>query len=139
LPTQTELTGVQSEIGSLASDFSPRGPPDDLTNLQNIRTLPKVLAAFLGLIAIAVLGAVLLSCARRRSPKFGVLSSIGMTRANIRAVLNSQGTAIGLFGLVVGFHSASLSGASAGGLSPSGNRLRKYCRSHWQLSCSSFH
>ena len=65
-------------------------------------TLPEVLAAFLGLIAVAALGSVLLSCARRRSHDFAVLRALGMTRGNIRTVLNSQGTAIGLFGLVVG-------------------------------------
>jgi ABC-type lipoprotein release transport system permease subunit len=60
------------------------------------------LAAFLGLIAVAALGSVLLSCARRRSHEFAVLRALGMTRGNVRTVLNSQGTAIGLFGLVVG-------------------------------------
>lgn len=67
-----------------------------------MRTLPEVLAAFLGLIAIAALGAVLLSCARRRRHEFAILRALGMTRGNVRTVLNSQGTAIGLFGLVVG-------------------------------------
>jgi hypothetical protein len=102
----TSLSGgigyLQSRLGPLASDISPPLPPDELTNLQNVRSLPEVLAAFLGLIAIAALGAVLLSCARRRSHEFAVLRALGMTRGNIRSVLNSQGTAIGFFGLVVG-------------------------------------
>ena len=83
--------------GRLASE-----PAGELTNLRNVRTLPEVLAAFLGLIAVAALGSVLLSCARRRSHEFAVLRALGMTRGNIRTVLNSQGTAIALFGLVVG-------------------------------------
>ena len=73
-----------------------------MTNLQNVRTLPEVLARFLGLIAVVALGSVLLSCARRRGHDFAVLRALGMTRGNIRMVLNSQGTAIALFGLVVG-------------------------------------
>jgi FtsX-like permease family/MacB-like periplasmic core domain len=96
------ITHLQSELGPLATDIEPPLPPDELTNLQNVRTLPEVLAAFLGLIAIAALGSVLLSCARRRSHEFAVLRALGMTRRNVRTVLNSQGTAIGLFGLVVG-------------------------------------
>ncbi len=64
--------------------------------------LPEVLAGFLGLIAVAALGSVLLSCARRRGHDFAVLRALGMTRGNVRTVLNSQGTAIGIFGLVVG-------------------------------------
>jgi ABC-type antimicrobial peptide transport system permease subunit len=93
---------LESQLGPLATDIEPPLPPDELTNLQNVRTLPEVLAAFLGLIAIAALGSVLLSCARRRSHEFAVLRALGMTRGNVRTVLNSQGTAIGLFGLVLG-------------------------------------
>jgi hypothetical protein len=99
---RTSIGHLQAELGPLASDISPPSPPDELTNLQNVRTLPDVLAAFLGLIALAALAFVLLSCAHRRSRDFAIFRSLGMTRGNIRAVLNSQGTAIGLFGLVVG-------------------------------------
>jgi hypothetical protein len=101
-PLRSAIGHLQSELGPLAQDVSPPSPPAELTNLQNVRTLPEVLAAFLGLIAVAALGSVLLSCARRRGHEFSVLRALGMTRGNIRTVLNSQGTAIGLFGLVVG-------------------------------------
>jgi FtsX-like permease family len=93
---------LHSELGRLASDISPPLLPVELTNLQNVRTLPEVLAAFLGLVAVAALGSVLLSCARRRSHEFAVLRALGMSRGNIRTILNSQGTAIGLFGLAIG-------------------------------------
>jgi hypothetical protein len=96
------IGNLQSELGPLTSDISPPDQPDELTNLQNVRTLPQILAVFLGLIAVAALGSVLLSGARRRSPEFAVLRALGMTRGNIRAILNSQGTAIAIFGLVVG-------------------------------------
>jgi ABC-type lipoprotein release transport system permease subunit len=97
-----EAAHLQSKVGPLISDVEGPMPPDELTNLRNVRTLPEVLAAFLGLIAIAALASVLLSCARRRSHEFAVLRALGMTRGHIRTILNSQGTAIGLFGLVVG-------------------------------------
>jgi predicted lysophospholipase L1 biosynthesis ABC-type transport system permease subunit len=93
---------LQSGLGPLSSDLSPPLLPDELTNLQNVRTLPEVLAAFLGLIAVAALGSVLWSCARRRNHEFAVLRTLGMTRGNIRTILNSQGTAIGFSGLVIG-------------------------------------
>jgi len=95
-------THLQSALGPLITDVEPPLPPDELINLRNVRTLPEVLAAFLGFIAIAALGSVLLSCARRRSHEFAVLRSVGMTRRNVRLVLLSQSTAIGLFGLVIG-------------------------------------
>jgi predicted lysophospholipase L1 biosynthesis ABC-type transport system permease subunit len=90
LSAQKGAAHLQSALGSLITDIEPPLPP------------PEVLAAFLGLIAIAALASVLLSCARRRSHEFAVLRSLGMTRGNIRAVLLSQGTVIGLFGLAVG-------------------------------------
>ncbi len=93
---------MQSDLGSLGQGLTAPLTPDELTNLRNVRTLPQVLAAFLGLIAVAALGSVLLSCARRRSHDFAVLRALGMTRRNVRTVLNSQATAVGLFGLVVG-------------------------------------
>ena len=102
ISSNTGIEHLQGELGPLATDIEPQDEPDELTNLHNVHTLPEVLAAFLGLIAIAALGSVLLSCARRRSHEFAVLRAVGMTRGNIRTVLNSQGTAIGLFGLVIG-------------------------------------
>jgi ABC-type antimicrobial peptide transport system permease subunit len=99
---ESAITQLQSRLGPLAEDVSPPSPPDELTNLQNVSTLPEVLAGFLGLIAVVALGSVLLSCARRRGHDFAVLRALGMTRGNIRMVLNSQATAIALFGLAVG-------------------------------------
>jgi ABC-type antimicrobial peptide transport system permease subunit len=99
---QRSAAHLESALGPLSQDISAPPLPDELTNLRNVHTLPQVLAAFLGLIAIAALGSVLLSSARRRSHEFAVLRAMGMTRGNIRTVLNSQGTAIALFGLVAG-------------------------------------
>jgi hypothetical protein len=99
---RTNIGHLQRALGPLASDISPPDPPIELTNLQNVRALPQVLAAFLGLIAVAALGSVLWSCARRRSHDFAVLRALGMTRGNVRVILNAQGTAVALFGLVVG-------------------------------------
>jgi ABC-type antimicrobial peptide transport system permease subunit len=101
-PKQKAAAHLSSAVGPLAQDISGVPLPDELTNLRNVHTLPEVLAAFLGLIAVAALGSVLLSCARRRGHEFAVLRALGMTRGNIRTVLNSQGTAIGIFGLVIG-------------------------------------
>ena len=100
--TSKGIERLQSAVGSLATDIEPSDVPDELANLRDLQTLPDVLAVFLGLIAITALGSVLLSCAYRRSHEFAVLRALGMTRRNIRSVLNSQGTAIGLFGLVIG-------------------------------------
>ncbi len=52
---RTNIGHLQSKLGPLASDISPPLPPVELTNLQNVRALPQVLAGFLGLIAVAAL------------------------------------------------------------------------------------
>ena len=96
------ITHLAALVGHQADDVSPPSEPDELTNLSNVRALPEVLAAFLGCIAVAALGSVLLSCARRRRHDFAVLRTLGMTRGGVRTVLNAQSTAIGLFGLAVG-------------------------------------
>jgi hypothetical protein len=101
-PLAKSIRHLQSEAGPLASDVSPPDLPIELTNLRYVRVLPEVLAAFVGLIALTALGYVLLSCARRRSHDFSVLRALGMTRRDIRTILNSQSTAIGFFGLVIG-------------------------------------
>jgi hypothetical protein len=100
--SQKGFEHLQSALGQLVTDIEPPDTPVELANLQNVRTLPQVLAVFLGLIAVAALGSVLFSCARRRGHELAVLRALGMTRGNIRTILNSQGTAIGLFGLVIG-------------------------------------
>lgn len=56
---QEGIERLQSDLGSLSTDVEPPTSPDELLNLQNVHTLPDVLAAFLGLIAIAALGSVL--------------------------------------------------------------------------------
>ncbi len=99
---QRTAAHLESTLGPLSQGISAPPLPEELTNLRNVHTLPQVLAGFLGLIAVAALGSVLLSSARRRSHEFAVLRAMGMTRWNVRTVLNSQGTAIALFGLIVG-------------------------------------
>ena len=132
---QRGIAHLQSELGPLVTDIEPPLPPDELTNLENVRTLPEVLAAFLGLIAVAALGSVLLSCARRRGHELRRPARLGHDAGNIRTILNSQGTAIGLFGLVVGIPLGLASGVWAGGRS---RREYSECpHSRWRPPCSS--
>ena len=89
-------------LGDRASGVSAVEVPLEIENLGNVRTLPTVLAVFLGLLAVAAVGHVLFTSARRRAPTFAVLRALGLTRRGARSVLNSQGTIIGLVGLAFG-------------------------------------
>jgi predicted lysophospholipase L1 biosynthesis ABC-type transport system permease subunit len=96
------LAALQAAVGDRSSEVSPVEVPLELENLANVRTLPTVLAVFLALLAVAAVGHVLLTSARRRRQTFAVLRALGLSRRSSRWVLNSQGTTIGLVGLLVG-------------------------------------
>ena len=76
--------------------------PVELTNLRNVRTLPIFLSGFLALLAIGAMSHLLVTSARRRQHDFAVFRVLGLDRRSTRLVLNSQGTAIALVGLIVG-------------------------------------
>ena len=52
--------------------------------------------------AVGALSHVLLTSARRRGHDFAVLRALGLDRRRARLIVNSQATAIGLIGLVIG-------------------------------------
>lgn len=89
-------------VGDRVAEVTTAEVPPELDNLRNVRTLPVVLAAFLAVLAVAALSHVLVTSARRRRRDFAVLRAVGLTRRGSRVVLNSQGTAIGFVGLLVG-------------------------------------
>jgi hypothetical protein len=105
----TNGTSVEDELGSLMAAtadwggyaFPPEVPPE-LLNLRNVLPLPKLLAGFLALLAIAALVHVLTTSSRVRAHDFAVLRALGLTRRGTRLVLNVQGTAVFLAGLLLG-------------------------------------
>jgi ABC-type antimicrobial peptide transport system permease subunit len=61
-----------------------------------------LLAAFLALLALAALLHVLVTTTRVRAHEFAVLRALGVTRWGTRVVINVQGTALFLIGLLLG-------------------------------------
>ena len=96
------VEAVVAGLGDRATEVSTVDIPLEIENLGNVRTLPTVLAVFLALLAVAAVGHVLFTSARRRSQTFAVLRALGLTRREARYVLNCQGTTIGLVGLLIG-------------------------------------
>ncbi|HEV3400765.1 MAG TPA: FtsX-like permease family protein, partial [Acidimicrobiales bacterium] len=92
---------ARAQNGSIA-DILPVEVPPELTNLRNVRTLPRLLATFLAVFAAAAVALVLGASVRRRRRDFATLRALGMTRGGTRAILNIQGTAIAVVGLVIG-------------------------------------
>jgi hypothetical protein len=96
------IDALSKSLGDKAIGVAAPDQPPEYTNLRRVRSLPFVLAVFLGLLAIAALTHVLMTVARTRRADFAVLRTLGMTRRATRTVLNVQGTTIAAVGLVVG-------------------------------------
>jgi hypothetical protein len=94
-----DLNAVAAPVEGYAG---PAEVPPELANLRDVRTLPRLLAAFLAVLAVAALLHVLMTTARARAHEFAVLRAIGITRRGTRAIVNVQGIALFLVGLVLG-------------------------------------
>ncbi|HET7489669.1 MAG TPA: ABC transporter permease [Acidimicrobiales bacterium] len=77
-------------------------PPQDVSLLRNVRTLPRVLAVFLVLLALAALGHALGTTVRRRRHDLAVLRAIGFRPGQNAVCIVSQATTVALVGLLVG-------------------------------------
>ena len=78
------------------------GPPQDVLLLRNVRTLPRVLAGFLGLLGVAALGHALVTAVRRRRNELAVLRALGFRPAQNAMTIVWQATTVALIGLLVG-------------------------------------
>jgi len=104
-PKGTDIAGTIASMGSAVGDaasVSRSEAPVELENLRNVRTLPVVLAVFLALLALAAVSHVLMTSSRRRQRDFAILRAVGFNRRGTRLVLNAQGTAIAVVGIVLG-------------------------------------
>jgi hypothetical protein len=108
-----EIAALRDAVGSPTTAVGPADVPVELTNLRNVRTLPVLLAIFLGLLAAGAVTHVLFSSSGRRRRDFAVLRSLGVNRRGTRAVLNAQGSTIGLVGLVLGIPLGLAAGRAA--------------------------
>jgi len=91
-----------SKTLSTRADVGAVDVPVELANLRNVHRLPSLLAGFLALLAVAAVGHVLATSVRRRRQDFAVLRALGITRWGVRGILNAQGSAIGVTGLLLG-------------------------------------
>jgi len=100
--SDAELAGLQEVADRYQGFAGPAEIPPELANLRDVRPLPRLLAAFLAALAIATLLHVLVTTTRVRAHEFAVLRALGVTRGGTRIVVNVQGTAVFLIGLVLG-------------------------------------
>jgi ABC-type lipoprotein release transport system permease subunit len=100
--TGDAIAALQANQGESIAGIAPVEVPPELTNLENVRTLPRLLAGFLALLAMAAVAHLLATSVRWRRRDLATLRALGMTRGGARSVLTMQGTAVALVGLTVG-------------------------------------
>jgi len=96
------IAEVARAQGTSIAGIAPVEVPPELMNLRNVRTLPRLLAGFLALLAAAAVAHVLSTSVHRRRRDFATLRALGMTGGGTRAILYLQGGAIAIVGLLVG-------------------------------------
>jgi predicted lysophospholipase L1 biosynthesis ABC-type transport system permease subunit len=77
-------------------------PPAAAQNLETVRPLPLALGVFLAALALGVSTHAVTTTIRRRRHDLAVLRALGATRRQIRVVIASQATTIGLVGILLG-------------------------------------
>ncbi|MBV8980326.1 MAG: ABC transporter permease [Acidimicrobiia bacterium] len=76
--------------------------PQDVLLLQNVRSLPRALAAFLALLGIAAVGHALLMTVRRRRHDLAVLRAMGLRPRQSAAAIFWQAMTVAVVALVLG-------------------------------------
>jgi ABC-type lipoprotein release transport system permease subunit len=97
---QTFEESLRARVGD--AEIEVASPPQDLLLLRNVRTLPRVLAAFLGLLGVAALGHALVTSVRRRRHDLAVLRAIGFRPRQNAAMIAWQATTVAVIGLLIG-------------------------------------
>ena len=77
-------------------------PSGVVTNLERVEALPRLLALFLGLLAVLAVGHTLVTAVRRRRRDLAVLKALGFHRIQLSAIVAWQATLLTLAGVGVG-------------------------------------
>jgi FtsX-like permease family len=97
--------GGQVEVTAAADDA-----PSNVDNLDELGTLPWVLAAFLALLAAIAAVHALVSATRRRRRDVAVLRVLGFVRGQVRSTLRWQALTVAGVGLAVGVPAGLIAG-----------------------------
>lgn len=76
--------------------------PDEFDRLAEVRSLPWLLAALLGVLAIATMASMLIVTVRRQRRDLAVLRAVGIAGGGVRRIVSVQALVVSAMGLVVG-------------------------------------
>jgi hypothetical protein len=99
--TNAVVSRLQQKLGG-GADIEPGGLPQDVLFLRNVRSLPKALAIFLGLLGVGAVGHVLFTSVRRRRHDLAVLRALGFRPMQAASCLLWQAATLVILGLLIG-------------------------------------
>ena len=76
--------------------------PDEFDRLAEVRSLPWLLAALLGVLAIATMASMLIVTVSRQRRDMAVLRAVGIASGGVRRIVSVQALVVSAMGLVVG-------------------------------------
>ena len=76
--------------------------PDAFDRLTEVRSLPWLLAALLGVLAVATMASMLIVTVRRQRRDLAVLRAVGIAGGGVRRIVSVQALVVSAMGLVVG-------------------------------------
>lgn len=89
---------------SLAREYEVNEPaaPPEIERLDQVAALPRVLAGFLGLLAVLAVGYALVTAVHRRHREIAVLETLGFVGRQVSATVAWQASTLAIVGLVLG-------------------------------------
>ena len=93
---------IREEAPDSLSIYAYPSKPADVANLDQVRSIPLALAAFLVVIAVAAVGHALITSVRRRRRDLGIVRSLGFRRRQVLATVAVQSSTLAVVGLVLG-------------------------------------
>ena len=93
---------VASVAPEAVSVYSYPSLPTDVANLDDVRPLPRALATFLAILALAAVGHALATSVRRRRRELGTVRSLGFLGKDVSRAVTSQSVTLVLGGLIIG-------------------------------------
>ena len=104
------LAELRAGLGDTVAAVDPAERPDELTNLDNVRRLPRMLATFLAILGVVAVGHALFTTVRRQRKDFAVLRALGITPRGIRGIFAAQASTVAVIGLALGIPVGLLAG-----------------------------
>jgi ABC-type antimicrobial peptide transport system permease subunit len=98
----TAKARVNEILPEALSIYSSPTPPGDVANLDKVRGIPRALAIFLVVVALAAVGHAVATAVRRRRRDIGIVRALGFLRREVLTTVGVQSATLLAIGVIVG-------------------------------------